>query len=88
MSGARIARMGILSPIDAPAVSTVLEAIIQFFDEHVASGTTYKIIQKHVRLRMALMALGDLGWAQLDATMKPKPMVVPTEKLFKLLELS
>jgi hypothetical protein len=63
--------MGILSPIDAPAVSTVLEAIIQFFDERISSDTKYNVIGKHVRLRMALLVLGDLGWAQLAATMKP-----------------
>ena len=77
--------VGILSPSDAPSVSTIVEEMFQFFDESVRCAN-YKTIDRSVRLRLALRVLGDAGYARLDI-MRPKPTVVPTEKLLQLLEV-
>lgn len=85
MGEATILTMGILSPSDAPSVSTIVEEMFQFFDESVRCAN-YKTIDRSVRLRLALRVLGDAGYARLDI-MRPKPTVVPTEKLLQLLEV-
>jgi hypothetical protein len=87
MNQETVVRMRILSSTDAPSVSTILEEMFQFFDGRVRCRGNYKTIKKHVRLRLALMVFGDSGYARLDETMKPKPMVVPTTKLLTLLKL-
>lgn len=83
MSEETVVRMGI-SPTDASGVSTILEEMFQFFDGRIRCRAKYKAIEKHVRLRLALMVFGDSGYARRDMT----GMVVPTPKLLDLLELS
>jgi hypothetical protein len=86
MSDETVVKMRILGPTDTPAVSTILEEMFQFFDGSVRSRASYASMERHVRLRLALLVFGDLGFARLDIT-KPKPMLVPTAKLLKLLEV-
>jgi hypothetical protein len=88
MSEETVVKIGIVSPTDAPSVSTILEEMFQFFDGRVRCHTKYKAIEKHDRLRLALMVFGDSDYARLDVTRKPTPLVVPTPKLLDLLELS
>ena len=88
MSPNTIVRMGLLSSTDAPAVSTILEEIFQYFDGDLRCHPRYEAIKRHVRLRLALTVFGDRGYAQLDMTGKPTLTVVPTPKLLDLLELS
>ena len=87
MSEKTVVRMKTVSPTDAFSVSTILEEMFQFFDGRVRCRAKYKAIEKHVRLRLALMVFGDSGYARRDMTGKPTPMIVPTPKLLDLLEL-
>jgi hypothetical protein len=88
MSKDAVVKMGILSPADTPNVSTILEEIVQFFDGWVQFRfTTCKLMPKHIRLRLALTVLGETGYARLDEAAKPRPMVVPTPKLLRPLNL-
>jgi hypothetical protein len=76
-----------LRPNDTPRVSTILEEMFQFFDAS-ARCRRYRTIEKHIRLRLALLVFSDSGYARLDTIMNPMPTVVPTAKLLKLLELT
>jgi hypothetical protein len=88
MSQETVVRTGLLKFTDTPGVSIILEEMFQFFDGALRGHTKYKAIEKHVRLRLALMVFGDSDYARLDVTRKPTRMVVPTPKLLDLLELS
>jgi hypothetical protein len=72
MSEETVARMRIISSTDVPSVSTVLEEMFQYLDGRVRGGAAYKTIKRHTRLRLALMVLGEAGYARLHATKKPK----------------
>ena len=87
MSQETVVRMGLLSLTDAPAVSTILEAMFQYFDYDLRCHPKYKTIKKHVRLRLASIVFGESGYARLDMTVKPSGMVVPTAKLLSLFGL-
>jgi hypothetical protein len=82
-----VVRVQMLSPNDTPSISTILEEMFQFFDASVGCGR-YTTIEKQTRLRLALLAFGEAGYAQLGMTIKAMPMVVPTAKLLNLLELT
>jgi hypothetical protein len=86
MSNDPITRTSILGPTDAPSVSTILEEMFQYLDGSVQCAK-YKTIRKDVRLRLALTVLGEAGYAQLNVVMNPRPMVVATTKLLRLLAL-
>lgn len=88
MSKDGVVRIGILSPTDAPSVSTVLEEMFQFLDGGISRRANYKTLARHIRLRLALMVFGDADYARLNTIMTPLPMVVPTAKLLALLELT
>jgi hypothetical protein len=57
MSKDAIAKTKILSPADAPAVSTILEVMFHLFDESIRSSNNYTRIKRNVRLRLGLMVL-------------------------------
>ncbi len=71
MSEQVVAKMGLLSPTDAPSVSSVLEEMFEFFDGRVLRRANYRTPAMHSRLRLALMVFGDAGYARLDVAMKP-----------------
>ena len=66
MSDDTVVRMPILSPTDTPTVSTILEEMFQYFDGNAKSRASYASMERHVRLRLALLVFGDLGFARLD----------------------
>ena len=68
-------------------VSTILEEMFQFFSGGVRH-LKYRVMDKSLRLRLALAVFDDFGFARLDTMMKPGPMFVPTSGLLKKLELN
>ena len=87
MSQNTTVRMGLLNSTDAPAVSTILEEMFQYFDMDLRRHPKYKTIKRHVRLRLALIVFNESGYARLDMTVKPGGTVMPTAKLVSLLGL-
>ncbi len=88
MSKETVVRMRVLNSHDSARVSTVLEEMFQFFDSPLRRHPLYKAIKKKIRLRLALMVFGDSGYARLDETVRPTPMMVPTANLLELLQVT
>jgi hypothetical protein len=77
--------LGTPDDLDNCRVSTILEEMFYVFDSDVQFHCNPKHLNRFTRMRLALMVLRETGYARIDAATPPRPIIIPSTKLLKLL---